>query len=263
MNQPSTAPGTVTGCGPNTGIVRLARLRRARTSAVAPAGARPTPRYACTLAVPHHREQIAAEAAHVRRDDAEHEVRGERGVDRVAAVGEHRGARRRREIVRRRDDAVRIRPRLLQPHAARDSWSRATLIGRLRRSRRFGRWNSTSPTCSKPSPTRCPIASRSSRATAASPTASSTSARTGSRSYLRDVGVLPGPARRHLRVQPRRVGRGDARLLQGAGRADQRELPLRRRGAALPVRQRRSRRARSSRPSSVRTSRRCSRACRS
>ena len=54
------------------------------------------------------------------------------------------------------------------------------------------------------------------------------------------------PGRPHrlppLRRQP--VRRGDAGRLQGAGRAGQRELPVRRRGARVPVRQRRPQAAR-------------------
>ena len=46
--------------------------------------------------------------------------------------------------------------------------------------------------------------------------------------------------RRHLPDQRSRVPRGDVRRLQAAGGADQRELPLRRRRAALPVRRRRT-----------------------
>ena len=49
------------------------------------------------------------------------------------------------------------------------------------------------------------------------------------------LGVGPGPPR-PLPPQRQRVPRGDARRLQGPGRAVQRELPLRRRGAALPAR---------------------------
>ena len=50
--------------------------------------------------------------------------------------------------------------------------------------------------------------------------------------------------RRHLRVQRPGVGRGDVRDLEGAGRPDQRQLPLRRGRALVPLRQRRSHRAR-------------------
>ena len=46
-----------------------------------------------------------------------------------------------------------------------------------------------------------------------------------------------------LLVEPRRVGRGDDRLLQGPRGADQRQLPLRRSRARVPVRQRRPPRA--------------------
>ena len=53
--------------------------------------------------------------------------------------------------------------------------------------------------------------------------------------------VGPGPPR-PLPLQRQRVPRGDARRVQGAGRAVQRQLPLRRRGAALPARRRRARR---------------------
>jgi hypothetical protein len=51
-------------------------------------------------AVPHDREEIAAVAAHIGSDDAYHEVGGDRGVDSVAALGEHRKAGRRREVMR-------------------------------------------------------------------------------------------------------------------------------------------------------------------
>ncbi len=52
--------------------------------------------------------------------------------------------------------------------------------------------------------------------------------------------VRPGP-RRPLPAQRQRVPGGDARRLQGPGRAVQRELPLRRRGAAVPAARRRRR----------------------
>ena len=55
------------------------------------------------LAVPHDREHVAAVAAQVGRDDAEREVRRDRGVHRVAAVGERRQADRAREVVRCRN----------------------------------------------------------------------------------------------------------------------------------------------------------------
>src|SRR5947208_3034773 len=47
VNQPSTAPGTVIGCGPNTGIESSPDCSRTAAD-VEPAGARPTPRYALT-----------------------------------------------------------------------------------------------------------------------------------------------------------------------------------------------------------------------
>ena len=67
--------------------------------------------------------------------------------------------------------------------------------------------------------------------------------------------VRPGP-RRALPLQRQRVSRGHARRVQGARRAVQRQLPLRRRGAALPVPRRRG--ARRDLPRVLRA--RCSRA---
>ena len=90
---------------------------RATAAAVAPAGARPTPRYALTAPSQTIVSRSPPKPHMYGVTIAEHEVRGERGVDRVAAVGEHRGARGRGEVVRRRHDAVRVRPRFLQPHA--------------------------------------------------------------------------------------------------------------------------------------------------
>ena len=60
---------------------------------------------------------------------------------------------------------------------------------------------------------------------------------------LRAAGVERRRSRRPLPPQLRRAPRGDARVLQGARGSDQRQLPLRRRRAALPVRRRRPRRA--------------------
>jgi hypothetical protein len=73
-------------------------------------------------AVPHDREEIAAEPAHVGRDDAEREICRKRGVDRVPPVGEHRRAGRGGEVVRSRNRPVGIGPRFAQPntHTARD-----------------------------------------------------------------------------------------------------------------------------------------------
>ena len=52
------------------------------------------------------REQVAAVAAEVRRDDTQREVRGDDRVDRVAAVGEHAETDRAREVVRGRHCAA-------------------------------------------------------------------------------------------------------------------------------------------------------------
>ena len=59
--------------------------------------------------------------------------------------------------------------------------------------------------------------------------------------WMLDQGVRARPARRSLPHQRARVLRGDARVLQGARRPDQRELPLRRRRAAAPLCRRRPR----------------------
>ena len=54
---------------------------------------------------PDQREEVAADRGHVRVDDAEDGVRGDRGVDRVAALAQHLGARLRGQPVRAGDDA--------------------------------------------------------------------------------------------------------------------------------------------------------------
>ena len=72
------------------------------------------------------------------------------------------------------------------------------------------------------------------------------------RADLAAVGVGPGPPR-PLPAQRPRVPRGDARRLRRPGGAVQRELPLRRRGAALPARRLAGRR----RSSTTRPSPRC------
>ena len=69
----------------------------------------------------------------------------------------------------------------------------------------------------------------------------------------------PGP----LPLQRQRVPRGHARLLPGPGGAVQRQLPLRRGGAALPAQRRRGPRLSSTTPPSPPSSPRCSRAPRS
>ena len=61
------------------------------------------------LAVPDDREEVAAESAEVRRDDAQREVRGDDRVDRVAAARQDAAPGRGREVVRCRDHAVRER----------------------------------------------------------------------------------------------------------------------------------------------------------
>ena len=61
---------------------------------------------------------------------------------------------------------------------------------------------------------------------------------------LQDAGVQARPARRHPRDELHRVGRGDGRRLQDPGERGERQLPLRRGGAALPPRQLRHGRAR-------------------
>ena len=76
----------------------------------------------------------------------------------------------------------------------------------------------------------------------------------------RDQGRRP---RGDLRLQRRRVGRGDDRALQDPRRPGERQLPLRRERAALPLRQRRPRRARSCSASSPRGSPRSAATCRS
>ncbi len=73
--------------------------------------------------------------------------------------------------------------------------------------------------------------------------------------------VAPGSPG-HLRLQRQRVPRGDARRVQGPGRAGERELPLRRRGAPLPARRQRRPGASCSTPRSRRRWPRCSPTCR-
>ena len=54
--------------------------------------------------VEHHREQIATDAVHHRRDDAHHGIRGNRGVDRMTAGGERHDRRLRcQRVLGRRD----------------------------------------------------------------------------------------------------------------------------------------------------------------
>ena len=52
-------------------------------------------------------EEVAADAVHVRLDQPEDRVRGDRGVDGVAAAIEDLGARLRRQWLARRDDPER------------------------------------------------------------------------------------------------------------------------------------------------------------
>ena len=116
--------------------------------------------------------------------------------------------------------------------------------GRRRSRRREQRaWSSTSPICSSASPTRCPHARPSCAAPTAAPTPSSTSARPGSRTSLATPGVGIGD---HVGLYLRNsVAHLEAMLAcyKAARGSDQRQLPLRRRRAALPVRRRRPRRA--------------------
>ena len=105
-------------------------------------------------------------------------------------------------------------------------------------------WSSTSPTSSSAWSTRRPSAWRSSRARRASATGSSTSARTGSPTTSRRSRIGAGRLGRHPRPEPRRVDRVHARGVQAARRADQPQLPLRRRRAPPRARRRGSRGAR-------------------
>ena len=75
--------------------------------------------------------------------------------------------------------------------------------------------------------------------------------------HLAGAGHRPRRPRRHLRHQQPRVRRDDLRGVQAARGSGERELPLRRGRAALPLRQRRSRRARCTTRSSRRASPRC------
>ena len=129
VNQPSTAPGTVTGCGPNTGIVGLARLRRGpRRRSPRPARARrrgtrcTSPSQTIVSRSPPKPHMYGVTTPSTR-------FAASAASTALPPVGEHRGAGRRREIVRRRHDAVRDTPvRFAQPHAL-DSRGR-TLYGR-------------------------------------------------------------------------------------------------------------------------------------
>ena len=101
---------------------------------------------------------------------------------------------------------------------------------------------STSPTCGRWPPTPWATGSPSWWATSAAPTPTSRRGPTASPTTSWIEGVGPG---QHVGPLPRelpRVPRGHAGLLQDPGRPDQRELPLRRRRAALPARQLRRRR---------------------
>ena len=80
------------------------------------------------------------------------------------------------------------------------------------------------------------------------------------RAHLARPRVGPGPPR-HLPPQRRRVPRVDARRVEGARRAVQRQLPLRRRRAALPARRRRGDGRSSSSRASPRRSPRCCPTC--
>ncbi len=59
------------------------------------------------LAVPHDREEIAAEAVAARLDHRQRDGARERSIDRVAALLQHGDARTDRERLRRRDDVTR------------------------------------------------------------------------------------------------------------------------------------------------------------
>ena len=217
--------------------LRFAGLRRARSPRSRPRARARHPGTRLQLAVPDHREQVAAEAAHVRRHDPEDEVRGERGVDGVAAVGQHRRARGRRQVVRGADHAVRVRPRLVQPHAhGAGRYFTLQAVGSVG-SMEFNLADLFEAVADAV-PDRPALIAGDRRLTYGELDDAGEPGRALSPRRRRAA----RPARRHLRVQPRRVGRVDARLLQGARGADQRQLPLRRRGAALPVRQRRPRR---------------------
>ena len=77
------------------------------------------------LRAPHQREHVAAHARHHRLDDRQHRRRGDRRVDRVAAVLEHRERGRRRERLTRRRDAVRRVHRRSSGHCRRALGDRA------------------------------------------------------------------------------------------------------------------------------------------
>ncbi len=70
-------------------------------------GRAPRAEVAVQLPVPDDREQVTAVAAQVRRDDAEREVRGDDGVDRVATACELGGAGGGGEVVRGRQPRTR------------------------------------------------------------------------------------------------------------------------------------------------------------
>ena len=99
--------------GPRSGI-RSSPAAAERRDVSPAAGARPDPLSAtCSPArlVPHQPERVAADPAAVRHDDAQHGVRGDRRVHRVAARGQHRQPGRRGEVVGRDDRAARARGR--------------------------------------------------------------------------------------------------------------------------------------------------------
>ena len=101
-NQPATPPGTVTECGPSTGIV--SDSARSRTVVDRRRLRRPArAEISVQLAVPDDREDVAAVTAQVRRHDSEREVGGDRGVECVSAAGQGRQPGGRREVVRTRD----------------------------------------------------------------------------------------------------------------------------------------------------------------
>ena len=106
-HQPSTAPGTLTASGPRSGIsVCPMRARCSSVSDRGEAAARVQAVQALARGIPDDREQVAADAAARRLDEAERGVRGDGGVDGAAAAAQRGDADLGGERLARRDHAV-------------------------------------------------------------------------------------------------------------------------------------------------------------
>ena len=102
-------------------------------------------------------------------------------------------------------------------------------------------WRCTWPQCGKRSPTRCPTRRRWSTATTAARGRSTTDRAARLAGALTDAGLGPDSKVGPVPLQLERVPRSATRRVQAARRPGERELPLPRRRALVPARQRRRR----------------------